>query len=353
MPNPNASMSDLDSSDIKSLARILSQPVDKFHPLGAVLSEPGFNQRLLQSRKKAVQDLIHDLPPHMRRSTFHNLRLFGPSGRTRDSTPLCETHSELNADIIRMIFCFLEIEVGMRLNTLNSNLSMLTLEQMKLVRELRTLHSLWYPPEQYSQTFFDIPPSQWAFQADRCKACILARVGADKVTLMQLRITLLARRQRHRPEPRLLRWVDGCISWKSSAQEAMTESEEQAKSLKRARRKARRYRRKGERKIARKPKSDETKLELENHQEERKPKEERYYQESILDCYASSNDGSDADVDDSSHSSQRNNRPRRSAEAQAEEYRSLLDQASSAEQRPASQTSRLTRWSDLYSPNVI
>lgn len=339
-------MSDLDSSDIESLARILTQPVDSFHGSGAGPSESEFYQRLLQSRKRVVKDLIHELPPHLRRPMFHNLRLFGGRGRTGDSSPFCEIHSELNADIIRMIFCFLEVEVGMRLNTLASNLSLLSLEQMKLVRDLRSLHSLWYPPELYGQTFFDSPQSKWTFQADRCKACMLARVGADKVTLTQLRITLLARRQRKRREPRLLRWVDGCIGWKSHAQEVINESKEKAKSLKRARRRARRASGKRGRKTANKN-ADKSESKAESHPEAEEQVQERYFEESILDCYTSSYDGSASDVDDSSQFSQQYHRPRRSAESQAEEYRTLLDRSSPSEERPGSQVSRQTRWSDF------
>jgi hypothetical protein len=113
-------------------------------------------------------------------------------------------------------------------------------EQRDLIRDLLELQTLWDPPDQHPVTHAGMSrSSKWFFQADKCAACILARIGEDLHILRLLRTTLLARRKRGRPRPQLLRWVNSWIDYTPRSEEIRAETVEQARRLMRARRAAR------------------------------------------------------------------------------------------------------------------
>ncbi|KAI9887115.1 MAG: hypothetical protein M1823_001105 [Watsoniomyces obsoletus] len=230
------SISDLTTTDIDSLTHILSQPLwvpnSDSSPLGT---------RQLWDRQKAISKLIQDLPFHLRRPIPSQTRIVSfISRKCNDDIPpachLCDAHSRLNAQLIQTILSRIQIEVGERLNTFAKNMSKLSPEYKDLVCELRALHALWIPPDVYRKTYLSEPHTKWTFQPDECGACILARIGEDKHTLMLLRMTILARQKRRLPEPRLLRWVDGWIDWTGAAEEIRKESNEKEKELGKTRR---------------------------------------------------------------------------------------------------------------------
>jgi hypothetical protein len=58
-------------------------------------------------------------------------------------------------------------------------------------------------------------------------------------TIIALRTVILSRKRKHRPEPRLLRWVEGWIGWTGEAESLRVMSEDDGLELNKARRAAR------------------------------------------------------------------------------------------------------------------
>lgn len=225
---------ELADKDIELLTNILSQPI--WTP--ETVRRSALDEEVNMDRKQAVTRLVQDLPSHLRRPIPKQTKVVNFIARHCDIPPasqLCKAHTRLNSQIIQMILAALEIEVGKRLNTLASDMQRLSEAHRDLVTDLRALHALWLPPRNYRANFLREPESKWAFQPDECGACILARIGEDAKTLLLLRTALLARQQRHRPEPRLIRWIDGWISWTGLGNDIIRESEKRAQGLRKAR----------------------------------------------------------------------------------------------------------------------
>ncbi|KAI9876779.1 MAG: hypothetical protein M1830_005724 [Pleopsidium flavum] len=218
------SLSDLSQANIDLLTQILSQtPTDKNH-------------------RKALSTLIKTLPHHLRAPVPHQSKIVNRlslSINVPACAPLCSLHSPLNAQLIRTIFTAVATEVGIRLNTLASS-TCLHPEQKALVQNLRKLQALWLAAETYSKTPSAHPDPSWPYQIDACEACMLARIGASIPTITALRTVILSRKRKYRPEPRLLRWVDGWIGWTGEAESLRVISEDDGAKLKKARRAARR-----------------------------------------------------------------------------------------------------------------
>ncbi len=217
------SLSDLSQPDIDLLTQILSQiPNGKDH-------------------RKALSTLIKTLPHHLRAPILLQskiVHLLPQSVKAPACAPLCSLHRPLNAQLIRTIFTAVAIEVGIRLNTLASS-TCLNPEQEGLVQSLRRLQALWLAPETYHKTFSAHPDPSWPYQTDACEACMLSRIGASIPTIIALRTVILSRKRKHRPEPRLLRWVEGWIGWTGEAESLRVMSEDDGLELNKARRAAR------------------------------------------------------------------------------------------------------------------
>jgi len=194
-------LSDLSQPDIDLLTLLLSQAPTASQPSSSA-HHPG--------NHPALRALIHTLPTHLLAPLPHQhtiVSLFPRTTNLPPCAPLCPLHRPLNAQLIRIIFTALTTELGPRLDALATHL-----HPSHLLLRLRPLHALWLPAPTYRARFHADHLPLWAFQPDGCEACMLARVGADKATLVALRTLLLSRRRKGRPAPRLLRWVDGWIA---------------------------------------------------------------------------------------------------------------------------------------------
>lgn len=218
------SISDLSRYDIDLLTQILSQT-------------PNDNSQL-----RGVSNLIRALPHHLRAPIPFQARvadLLPRSARAPACPPLCSLHRTLNAQLIHAIFTAIVVEVGIRLNRLAAS-TRLDREQERLVQGLRELQALWLIPGIYRTTFRANPSPRWRYQDDACEACILSIIGNSTSTITALRTVILSRLQRHRPKPRLLRWVDGWIGWTGRAESLRVTSEDDAAALRRIRETTRR-----------------------------------------------------------------------------------------------------------------
>ncbi len=227
------SISELSHTDIDSLTHILSQP------LWLPGAQSPLASRQLWDRQQAIAKLIQDLPFHLRRPIPKQTSIVSFIAKRTDiptACRLCKAHSKLNAQLIQTILSRIQVEIGERLNTFTKNVSGLSREHQDLVGRLRALHALWIPLEIYRKTYLSESKLKWTFQPDGCGACIIARIGEDRETLMLLRTTILARQKRHLAEPRLLRWVEGWIAWTGAAEEILVESNAKERKLRKMRR---------------------------------------------------------------------------------------------------------------------
>ncbi|KAK5051486.1 hypothetical protein LTR84_003138 [Exophiala bonariae] len=128
----------------------------------------------------------------------------------------CEWHKGLNRCVTDVILHSIQIEIGIRLNSLIAHSEMLPKEHFDRVSRLRELHALWLGPETFEKTFL-IPTQNvpWKYQANKCDACILSCLAGNMQTLLDLRCVISSRATskfvaKH-GNPRLLTWVDAWI----------------------------------------------------------------------------------------------------------------------------------------------
>lgn len=128
----------------------------------------------------------------------------------------CDWHKGLNRCVTDVILHHIQIEVGIRLNSLISHSELLTEEQIDRVSRLRDLHALWLEPETFEKTFLISAHSvPWSYQANKCDACILSCIAGNMQTLLDMRCVVRSRAtSKHvakHGNPRLQVWVDAWI----------------------------------------------------------------------------------------------------------------------------------------------
>lgn len=134
------------------------------------------------------------LGPKLRAST--SLSKFLPWSANHGS---CYLHRRLNAKPLEDIFAALRYEAEVRTQevwqhvALAGALSASQTEQLALMDELQ---SLWLPPSEFMEKFDRLPAPRFAYQADGCVACILARMGGNLETAMALGALLLGSMRR-------------------------------------------------------------------------------------------------------------------------------------------------------------
>lgn len=128
----------------------------------------------------------------------------------------CEWHKGLNRCVTDVILHYIQIEIGVRLNSLISHSELLPPEHFDRISRLRELHALWLGPEEFEKTFL-IPTQNvpWKYQVNKCDACILSCIAGNMQTLLDLRCVVSSRATskfvaKH-GIPRLQIWVDAWI----------------------------------------------------------------------------------------------------------------------------------------------
>ncbi|KAI9845930.1 MAG: hypothetical protein M1837_004466 [Sclerophora amabilis] len=251
------SMAHLSSQDIESLTNIFTINVSSENTHG---DRQQGSEDTLAERQEAVTGLIEHLPKHLKAPVKWQGRIVGFLAKSidiREAAPLCKTHKSLNAQLIRSIFAAHMAEVGLRLNDLIAFPDGLTFALQGLVARLRAMHALWIPPDTYRDWFFKAPDDRWTFQHDGCEACMLARMGSDPATVLDLRISAWSRWKKGRDPPRLYRWTDQLVERTGRLDDLESRCARDAKALRKARHAAQRAKRGGTspKKRRRKPKN--------------------------------------------------------------------------------------------------
>lgn len=212
---------DLSREDVKKLARILFLDVKKFQ------------------EREAAAKLTTELPSYLRRSRLLSLMVDKLNLIREPAKAACFIHKTLNREIIHALCGLIRAEVGEGLNGLVSRQTRLSIEQRRMIHNLRTVNGLWMTRETVERKYLIRPSFTWYYQSDGCKACMVSRFARDRAALTDMRTLLLSRtgRRKNRNPPQLVRWVEELMSCHGpSSLEMFVFSAEDALELKAVRR---------------------------------------------------------------------------------------------------------------------
>jgi hypothetical protein len=175
MPQSEMTINELSNSSLKKLARLL-RGVPSQHSLRNL------------THNSTIKKIIKALPAHLRQ------------GRTPPTYDLCSTHASLNDALMEDIWYCIGIELSTVLGEFIHPLLIahkLTAAQELAIRQLEPVGEMFdkdFAPSKVTPALR--PPistgKKWSYQADRCTACMLARVGSDDKVLLALYAGMLA-----------------------------------------------------------------------------------------------------------------------------------------------------------------
>jgi hypothetical protein len=149
---------------------------------------------------------------------------------------LCPTHKLLNSHLVRSIFLLVSAECTVRLTRLVKN-SLLPPKLSSFVKRLHKVNSLWMSPELYRVGFGALPGDpRYDRISSGCEACILAAVGGNQAVLCDLRASMIGRKKKRHPTPRLLPIVEAWIDWTGRSDALRQESEDLGREVRQCRR---------------------------------------------------------------------------------------------------------------------
>ncbi|EZF34192.1 hypothetical protein H109_07015 [Trichophyton interdigitale MR816] len=212
---------DVSREDVKKLARILFLDVKKFQ------------------EREAAAKLIIELPSYLRRSRILSLMVDKLNLIREPAKAACFIHKTLNREIIHALCGLIRAEVGEGLSGLVSRQTRLSIEQRRMIHNLRTVNGLWMTREAVERKYLIRPSFTWYYQSDGCEACMVSRFARDRAALTDMRTLLLSRigRRKNRNPPQLVRWVEELMSCHGpSSLEMFVFSAEDALELKAVRR---------------------------------------------------------------------------------------------------------------------
>ena len=200
-----------------------------------------------------LRDQTHCLagfPPILRRPESLLTRLAMALPGTPDKACLCKTHKPLNPQLIRRIFLQVSAECTTRLARLIEN-KYLREDLKAFVTRLRKLNSLWMSPELYRVAFNAMPAdARFEWVQSGCEACIIATVGGNQQIISDLRASMLGRKKKRLPMPRLLPLVEAWIDWTGRGDAVRDESDALGREIRVCRRQMQKARRQKRRNIS-------------------------------------------------------------------------------------------------------
>ncbi|KAL2411135.1 hypothetical protein ABEF95_004154 [Exophiala dermatitidis] len=205
MPNPRSSDPESHANQMLHLLDIPSQHVPQLASILQFRPREDFGVRAKRISREAKS-----LPSLLKPSRLERA-LLPPLGH------LCGgLHKALDYSVVEVVLRHIQLEVGERLNNLIWGSELLSSEQMRRVGNLRALHALWLPREEFEMTFLaSTRDLKWRYQEDLCEACIVSRITGDLETLLDLLWVIRSRATGQflakRGSPRLQVWVHAWI----------------------------------------------------------------------------------------------------------------------------------------------
>ena len=274
--------------DAEALTFALSLPL-------VPINNPAANEYELSQRTAAIRNRVHALPRRLK-APLLDIPFLRRGGGTGPLPHLCNAHRGLHPRLMRSILAAVVAETTVRQKVYGDRFPVMSRQAQDTVHALRALQALWLPSRFWAASALD----RWTRQPDGCAGCILARISADKVTLVHLRAALLSRSHRNRPGPRLLRWVDAAMSWSGDLAALQLDSNERSRELRRTRRDVLREKGKLRPRRHKSDKSMRGDIVKENEGSVHMPTMERYHDKDTIagDAEHENDDGEQSDGDD-------------------------------------------------------
>lgn len=199
----------------------------------------------LSEQERAIDDLPSSL---QKPGLFLKLAISLP--KTPEKAVLCQSHKGLNPFLIHRLFFQLSAECTTRLTRLEEN-SRLAPNLSPFLKRIHSINSLWLSPYVYQQLFNITEKEECLVEMVHggCEACILSVVGANLQMLSDLRASMLGRRKKGLPRPRLLKIVDAWIDGTGHGLNIRRDSDELGKEIRQCRRQMQKARRQKRRNI--------------------------------------------------------------------------------------------------------
>ncbi|KAF2395982.1 hypothetical protein EJ06DRAFT_252613 [Trichodelitschia bisporula] len=150
----------------------------------------------------SVKSDIRDLPECLREhvSTISKManKVIDPDTRAH-YREFCPLHQKLNRTIVCCICYAIRSEIDTNIPAMVHALASKNLLAESIRRafvELRQCCSMWWHDGRYKNFLGEAPKPKWAFQTDKCAACILARIGSDPAIIVPLAAGMSARAPR-------------------------------------------------------------------------------------------------------------------------------------------------------------
>jgi hypothetical protein len=250
---------------------------------------------------------VSQLPSSLQKSKNPLTNLAMKLLRSPQKAVLCPSHKGLNPPLIHRFFLQLSAECTVRLVRLDEN-PHLSPNLAAFLKRIHGINSLWFAPFIY-RSLFQVREKEECHEMIKggCEACILAVVGTNQQMLCDLRASMLGRRRKRLPVPRMLRIVDAWIDGTGHGTAIREKSDALEKEIRECRREMQKVRRQARRSLrggivnAANPVDEKPLLNGPHEDEEAKPEDvfemqgkekdenaEQYFEGSLLDFYAGS-----------------------------------------------------------------
>ncbi|KAE9379059.1 hypothetical protein N431DRAFT_526012 [Stipitochalara longipes BDJ] len=269
-PQPSVKfIEDLSSRDTERLAKVLSL---------------GWRTKISLQWLSEQNSIIQQLPSTLRKpeGIFSKVAMSLP--RAPQKAVLCSSHKGLNPLLVRRFFIQLSAECTVRLVRLDES-SHLPPNVSAFLKRIHGINSLWFSAGIH-RSMFNLPHDEKCHEMidGGCEACILSVVGTNHEILRDLRASMLGRRKKGLPVPRLLKIVDAWIEGTDHGIAIRKDSDSLEKEI----RECRRQMQKARQKQPLLEPHDEEVIRENNFEMDEKEKDEdaeHYFGTSILDYY--------------------------------------------------------------------
>jgi hypothetical protein len=290
MPQPSVRyIEGLSSRNTEKLANLLSL---------------GWRTKITLQWLSEQEQAINQLPSSLQKPKDILSKMAMKLPRSPQKAVLCPAHKSLNPLLIHRFFLQLSAECSVRLARLDEN-PRLPPNLASFLKRIHGINSLWFAPSIYRSLFkVDEKEECQEMIEGGCEACILSVVGTNHQTLCDLRASMLGRRRKRLPVPRLLKivdaWIEGTghgIAIRKDSDALEKEIRECRREMQKARRQTRRNNRdgivdpaipEGERLSMNDSHEDEEATPEDTFEMDGKEKDEnaeQYFEGSILDYY--------------------------------------------------------------------
>jgi hypothetical protein len=195
------------------------------------------------SYKSTTKEQINTLPDHLRAypSPFHRLLNRSQNDRTRaEARTLCPLHDKINRTLARSTLGWIKAEVDVNIPAVLFPLFKIDLLDSNIqayFEPLRDVTGMWTTPKKYQEAWGQLVKLKWAYQADHCAACVLARFASDVNAVTAFKAGLIARGlddfRKGRPSKRLS-YVNHLISHFPNSESPNIKAEQMGKYVQRA-----------------------------------------------------------------------------------------------------------------------